>query len=104
MAFSPPYFWSGHLETETLGGTGESRSPGLENRATPEGTVPGIPQHKLKEEAEGVVGLGRVGRAAMQKSRHLALGAQLEQLVPLLCNGTGTGDIRVWQFLLPRDF
>lgn len=41
-------------------------APGLENRATPEGTVPGIPQHKLKEEAEAVVGLGRVGRAAMQ--------------------------------------
>lgn len=63
MSFSPPYFWSGHLETEAQV---KSRSPGLENRATPEGTVPGIPQHKLKEEAEAVVGLGRVGRTAMQ--------------------------------------
>lgn len=60
-----------------------------ENIVPLEGTVPGIPQQELKEEAEQGGGAGEGGEGYHAKSRHLALGTQLEQLVPLFCNCTG---------------
>lgn len=86
---SPVLGWSEHLETEKPVGTVESTRLREENIVPLEGTVPGIPQQELKEEAEQGGGAGEGGEGCHAKSRHLALGTQPEQLVPRFCNCTG---------------